>query len=150
VKVADTSTHYMELHHLHHGPPQDHQIALWWPNHQTRYPNWITAKHGWPRARTNPKIYLVIYRYKPPDMIWMMTLPDFQGTRPASKLACSLTPYSASNLLALPHFATRNEYSTQPHSWIAAQLVQMTHHNKSKMCSPLAWSSISSEIPNPP
>ncbi len=152
-----TSTHYMYLHHLHHGPPQDHQTTLWWPNHQTRYPNWITTKYHWPCAHTNLKIYPVIYGYRQLDHIGVMTVLDFQGTWQASKLACLLA-YSllrlscplALNLPASPRFATRNKYSTQPHSWAMAQLIQPAHHNKSKVRSPLARSSIFDKIPNPP
>jgi hypothetical protein len=35
-------------------------------------------------------IYLVIYGYKQPDLIGVTTLPNLQGTRLASKLACLL------------------------------------------------------------
>jgi hypothetical protein len=68
-------------------------------------------------------------------------------------LACSLLCFSwplTPNLPASPYFATKNEYSTQPHSGAAAQFVKPAHHNKSKMRSPLAKSSISNEILNSP
>jgi hypothetical protein len=119
--------------------------------------HYITTKYRRPRACINPKIYPVIYGYRQPDLIEVTTLPDLQGTHMVSKLACLLV-YSllclsrpfAPNLPASPCFATKNEYSIQPHSWVVAQLVQPTHHNKSKMHSPLAKSSIFNEIPNPP